>query len=286
MRYLALLIVLVILHLCACEAPNQQPRVTTSDATILSSEEEYIPCGLDSAGQVKRLVFTLLQTHELDTAYHRFMFLNDTISESYYQVEIYIGHLFHPSLKSAVLSWAVTDTTMDIVVFDLDDQGNRIPRFVARDQPSIKLGIVLRGEFLFFKDYNFDGWKDLEVITEAWDGIANGHKSLLWLVRQGEFHPVRFFENIDSPQPDPIERQICSYNSGGCADMAMHFSVWKLQADSVKMTKDIDVDCCVGVDGKCLITIDDQASIPVPGNQVHRYVPRYYRDWIKEKMRL
>lgn len=282
MRYLASLIVLIILHLCACKAPKQQPRATTSDATIISSEEEYIPCGLDSAGQVKRLVFTLLQAHESDTAYHRFMFLNDTISESYHQVEIYIGYLFHPSLKSAVLGWAVTDSTMNVAVFDLDGKGNHATRFVAQDQPRVTM--ALPREFLFFKDHNFDGWKDLEVMIEAWDGIDIGHRNRLWLAGQEEFRPVRFFENIDSPQLDSIEREICSYSSGGCADMAMHFSVWRVQADSVKMTEDIDVDCCVGVDGKCLITIDDQESIPVPGNKVHLYVPRCYRDWIKEKM--
>ena len=175
---------------------------------------------------------------------------------------------------------------MDIGVFDLDSKGKQIPRFVARDLPSVSWGVSLPTEFLSFQDYNFDGWKDLEVMIEAWDGIDIGHRSRLWMAGQEEFRPVHFFENIDSPQLDSIEREICSYYSGGCADRAMHFSVWRVQADSVKMIEDIDVDCCVGVDGKCLITIDDQESIPVPRNKVHLYVPRYYRDWIKEKMRL
>lgn len=65
----------------------------------------------------------------------------------------------------------------------------------------------------------------------------------------------------------------------------MHFSVWKLESDSVRMTKEIDVDCCVGRDGNCVITVDKEKEIDVAPEKVYMHVPSIYKAWIKEKMR-
>jgi hypothetical protein len=156
--------------------------------------------------------------------------------------------------------------------------------FSAQNLPSEKFGVALRGPFLFFKDFNHDGWVDMEVVIKAWDGIGVGNNSKLWLVKKDKFTPVNGFENIDSPEPDEKKNLVYSYLSGGCADMAMHFSVWKLQSDSIRCIKNISVDCCVGEGPNCLVSVDHGASKPVPPHQVYLHVPKFYQKWIKEKM--
>jgi hypothetical protein len=141
-------------------------------------------------------------------------------------------------------------------------------------------------EFLLFSDYNHDGWNDLEVIIDAWDGIGYGYRSRLWLVNQESFMLVKNFEGIYCPETDSTSKSnlIYSYYSGGCADMAMHFSTWKLQRNAVRLVKKIEVDCCVGIGPDCAVIINEGKPIPVPGNRVHEYMPKHFRARLKEKM--
>lgn len=287
MQILTFMVVFLCKYSCTMPPEKPLPAVQTArpkKAAIISLEADEIASALTSVEEIKDMLFAELQAHQSDTAYKHSMTLRDTINESLYQAEIRIGRLFHPTLKSAVLGWSVSDTTMDMEIFDLHDDGSRTSSFSAHHQPSIS-DSPLSGEFLYFEDYDHDGWKDLEVVIEAWNGVYMGSRSRLWLVRQGRFSPVQFFENIVSPQPDPVNRRIYSYHSGGCADMAMHFSVWQLMENAVKMTKEINIDCCAGSHGKCLVTINGGKSIPVAGNKIHLYVPGFYKAWLKEKMK-
>lgn len=157
----------------------------------------------------------------------------------------------------------------------------------AKKLPFERGGTDVRSEFLFCKnDYDNDDWKDLEVNVNVWDGIGVGYRSRLWLVRKDRFVFVKNFENIDSPELYKSTQTICSYLSGGCSDMAMHYSTWKLQGDAVTKTKDVDVDCCVGIGPDCAISINGGKRFAVPANKVHLYVPKYFKESLKEKMEM
>lgn len=279
---------LFMLLIFACQSKNQQSKpsvneLASADSTVVAiNEEDDSWHKIDSIGEIKALIFKQFQKHREDSAYARLAMFADK-EETIYQAEIRVGNLFHPSLKSAVLGWSVTDSTMDVEVFHFQN-GDWKSVFNAKNIPAEKSGIALRSEFLFFSDYNHDGWKDLEVMVRSWDGIGVGHQSRLWLVSKQGFTPVRNFEKIDSPEPDSTENLVYSYLSGGCMDMAMHFGVWKLQKNSIHLVKRIELDCCVGIGPNCAVSVNGGKPVAVPSDKVHLYVPKHHRAWIKEKM--
>jgi hypothetical protein len=121
-------------------------------------------------------------------------------------------------------------------------------------------------------------------MIDAWDGIGTGYRSMLWLVKDTQFKPVRHFEDIASPEPDG--GFVYSYMSGGCADMAMHFSVWKIQNNLARMITETDVNCCVEEGEKCMVSKNKGKEMAVPADQVYLHVPDFYKEAVKSKMKM
>ena len=280
----------VLLLIFACKSKNQQQNlsveesVSTDSSAVEIEETDDSVHFVDSVGEIKTLIFREFQEHQGDSTYSHFTMLIDK-EETIFQSEIRVGNLFHPKLKSAVLSWSVTDSTMDLEVFHFQNESWKSV-LKSQNLPATKGGTALLSEFLLFSDYNHDGWNDLEVIIDAWDGVGYGHRSRLWLVDRASFVPVQNFEEIYCPEIDFTSKSnlIYSYYSGGCADMAMHFAVWKMQNNSVQMIKEIDVDCCVGIGSNCAVYVNEGKPIAVPGNKVHLYVPKHFQEQLKSKM--
>jgi hypothetical protein len=265
---------------------KQQPDPAAIDLAQLDSlfsiEDDRVIFGINSYTEFKTHIFRIFQKHQSDSMYNCFKTIVDTIAGGTYVAQIKIGQLFHSSLRSAVLGWSVSDTSVDIEGFHFKN-GQWTPCFLAKNQPSLKFGTDLRSAFLFTKDYNFDGWNDLEVKTEAWDALDIGYKNRLWLADSTGFKYVKNFESVKLPEFDNSDSVIYSY-AYSCGGGAMYFSIWKLQADSVRQIKDIDLDCCVGYKGKCLVSVDNGKKFPVPSDEVYRHVPKYYQKHIKLKM--
>jgi hypothetical protein len=288
MLHRAAFFALLLLAACTGKAPQPlvpqaaQPAADTTVADAGTAPEHVRR--IDSIAEIKNLIFREFEAHREDSAYTGFAVFTNKQEQLFY-LEIKAGRLFHHSLQSAVLAWSNSDSTLDIEVFHKKN-GRWVPALQIRSSPFLcDVAFPDEALILYFTDYNHDGWNDLEVIVlSAQMAIHYNHQSRLWLFGHEKFIPVKNFENITSPAPDPNQNLIHSYMSTGCADMAMLFEVWRLKADSVRLIKTVEVDCCAVTESDCTVSIDGGNPRTVPGNKVHRYVPDYFREAVKEKV--
>jgi hypothetical protein len=279
-----------LLLLAACTGQPRQPDVAQSPPAATdaaASNSEPLPEGwqyIDSVAAIKDLVFREFEAYREDSAYTGFVILTNKQEQLFY-LEIKVGRLFQHSLPSAVLAWSNTDSTINVEVFHKKN-GQWAPALQVNNSLFYNAGPPPDGAvILHCTDYNHDGWNDLEVITHwAPMAIHANHQSRLWLADRAQFIPVKNFENIISPEADPDRNLIHSYMSTGCADMAMLFEEWCLKADSVQRIRSVSIDCCNAENSACTVTIDEGTPLTVPGNKVHRYVPDYFREAVKEKV--
>jgi hypothetical protein len=259
------------------ESAPQEEWATTMIIPMEVRNKESIPF-VSRETNTHRFIQNEFQWHEKDIVFDSIYTTND------YLGAIHIGCLFYPDIRSAILEWAISDSLIGFEVRHYK-HGKWKKAFQVDHIPSIYYSSGFNfGKTVDLSDFNGDFIPDLLIYIEEWHGIGTGYRCKLWLTNKNSFTEVRGFDAIVSPEYDVEQDIICSYESGGCADMAMHFSLWKLQSDSVHCFKNINLDCCVTEDSCCRVTIDDDKSILVHGHKVYLHAPRYYREQVKEKM--
>jgi hypothetical protein len=279
-KYIWSAIILFLVCLIYAKLKEQSPQEEWATTMIIPLEDrnkDAMPI-VNRDVDAKEFILKEFQMHQKDIVFDSIYTTNQ------YSGEVHLGCLFYPKVRSAVLEWAASDSTVGVQVLHCKNGVWKNALYV-NSIPSISYysGMSL-GKTLDLSDFNGDFIPDLLLYIEEWHGIGMGYRSKLWLTNKDGFTEVHGFDVIISPEYDLEQDIICSYQSGGCADMAMSFSLWKLQSDSVHCFKNINLDCCVTVDSCCSVTIDDDKSILVPGHKVYRYAPKHYRKQVKDKM--
>lgn len=190
-----------------------------------------------------------------------------------------IGHLFGEDNKDAVLRYMDNDTVVNVIVL----------RQAGKDWDTIfstKICPATTGswnDLIQVSDFNGDNIPDLKVVKDHWD-FHSGENSDLWLYSDNHFRKVQGFDSIISAEYDKNTNLIYSYQSMGCADMAMYFGVFKIVGDKVQKIKEMKCDCCQESEDSCEIKEFGQKSYMVTYKTAYKYVPGFYAEGVKEKL--
>ncbi|NIG52586.1 hypothetical protein [Chitinophaga sp. Cy-1792] len=191
---------------------------------------------------------------------------------------MHIGHLFGNSKKYAAMHYFMNDSVSEVLI--LKQSGERWDTIFTLHRQESGPNFYSIFDFYTFSDFNGDGIPDFKLVKHYWD-IHPGELSDLWLFKNDSFIPVKNFDEIISAEYDKKTKQIYSYRSDGCADMAMRFGVYKLVSDSIVQVEIVHCACCEG--DSCQITIDDRKSYWVPMSKAYLHVPRFFSEDVKQK---
>ncbi|WP_143059042.1 XAC2610-related protein [Chitinophaga arvensicola] len=191
-----------------------------------------------------------------------------------------IGHLFSPHEKDAVLRYNDNDSVANVIV--LRQSGESWDTIFSTKVCPVETGSF--DEKIAISDFNGDDIPDLKIIRRFWD-IHYGENADLWLYINDRFTKVEGFDKIVSATYDKGTHLIYSYQSAGCADMAMYFGVFSIQGNQVKTVRELSCDCCTR-DDSCYINVFGQAPYAVPYESAYKHVPAFYAGAVKEKLRI
>jgi len=189
-----------------------------------------------------------------------------------------IGHLFDKKQKDAIFRYEDNDTVANVIILRLSGK-NWDTIF------STKICPVATGCFedlIEVSDFNGDNIPDLKVVKVYWYTHI-GEKSDLWLYSKNHFTKVQGFDRIVSAAYDKRTDLIYSYQSMGCADMAMYFGIFKIIENKVKKIKEMSCNCCTESNDSCTIQAFGQKPYSVPYKMAYKYVPSFYAQGVREK---
>lgn len=189
-----------------------------------------------------------------------------------------IGHLFDNTQKDAVLRYKDNDTVANIIVLRQSGK-NWDTIFSTKIWP---VETVVWDEFIEVADFNGDNIPDLKIIKNFWY-YHTGENADLWLYSKDHFTKVEGFDSIVSATYDKQTNLIYSYQSNGCADMAMYFGVFKVVGNKVVKIKEMNCNCCLETGDSCSIEVFGQKPHLVPYKKAYKYVPAFYAEGVKDK---
>lgn len=190
--------------------------------------------------------------------------------------ELQIGSFFDKD-KYAILAYKNSDTTIFFTA--LKENKNQWDTVLVHQSPCYYSMFIPSDGVIELADFNGDNIPDLRIIHEYWD-IHPGNCSLLWIFEQGTFQYIDGFDSIVSPYYDYKTNKIYSYQSDGCSDMNMDFKVYQIEKNKAIETKWVYCECCECQNGSC--NIDGK---PIPLRKVHLYIPDFYGEMIKTKIK-
>jgi len=265
-----LLVFILLLSLLHC-GQHPKPTATSKDTTTTISdttENENTTASVADIGQ-----------YEIDSLFAQ---NKDSLSYNFEdtRVAIKIGYLFSKENKDAIFRYYPNDTTAHIIV--LRQSGAKWDTIFSEIQCPVRMGPY--SDFITVQDFNGDHIPDLKVVIAFFD-IHFGEYSDLWLYRNRQFIKVKNFDHIVSGEYLEHTGLIYSYQSAGCADMAMQFGTYKIVADTVQQLDFRYCDCCDPADS-CVIKIEGKQPFKVPYKSAYKYVPGLYQDGVKNKLEM
>ncbi|MFB6455822.1 hypothetical protein ACE38W_11175 [Chitinophaga sp. Hz27] len=270
MRVASILIASVIVFLFACKTrtgPDFSAHATDSSANMI----------IDTIGDDEGEMNYAAVKSDLDSLFNEYKdSLRFDVDEMWYS--LHIGHLFDKKNKHAVMHFYLNDSISKILVLKLC--GRQWDTIFSVERDSAKANYMRLDDYYTFSDFNGDGIPDLKIVNDYWD-IHPGENADLWLFRKDSFISVKNFSEIVTADYDKKTRLIYSYQSAGCADMAMVFGVYKIVDDTVQIKKLLNCDCCEA--DSCIINIYNQKTYRVPYEKAYLHVPSYYASFVKAK---
>lgn len=206
----------------------------------------------------------------------------DSLSYNYEDIRaaIKIGYLFSKQSKDAILRYYPNDSTAHIII--LRQSGTTWDTIFSERISPARLGPF--SDFITVKDFNGDHIPDLKVVRDFWE-IHFGERSDLWLYRNNHFTKVKHFDQIVSAEYQEKTGLIFSYQSAGCADMAMQFGTYRIVADTVQQIDFMYCGCCDPNDS-CEIARHGKQSFKVPYKAAYKFVPALYQQAVKAKLEM
>ncbi|SFW72451.1 hypothetical protein [Chitinophaga sancti] len=252
---------------------GQHPKTTTTteDTTQTindTTKEENTEAGYAEIGQ-----------YEIDSLFTK---NKDSLSYNFEDIlaSVKIGYLFSKENKDAIFRYYPDDTTVHIIV--LRQFGAKWDTIFSEMISPVRMGAY--SDFITVQDFNGDHIPDLKVIKDFWD-IHVGENSDLWLYRNRHFIKVKNFDHIVSAEYLVQTGLIYSYQSAGCADMAMQFGTYRIVADTVQQLDFRYCGCCDTSDS-CEIKVKGKESFKVPYKRAYKYVPELYQEAVKDKLEM
>lgn len=191
-----------------------------------------------------------------------------------------IGHPFSPKFRDAVFRFSRPSGEDSIII--LRESAGRWDTLLRAQLDSVDIGYIT--DRLDIRDYNGDGLPDLAAVITHYD-IHTSYYYALWLNNGTHFSYVKGFDKIVNPEYDKQTHTINSYRSTGCADMAMFFGEYKFNGDSISTLRTILCGCCGDHGDSCGIQINSGPEFRVPEQKAHRYVPAFYAESVREKLK-
>lgn len=252
---------------------GQTPKPTISAKETTKSITDTIQNQDTEAG------YTEIGKYEIDSL---FSHNKDSLSFNYEDtwVAIKIGYLFNKQHKDAIIRYYPNDSTAHIII--LRQSGAKWDTIFSEMTAPVRQGTY--SDFITVNDFNGDHIPDLKVIRNFWE-IHTGEISDLWLYRNNHFIQVKHFDQIVSAEYQEKTGLIFSYQSAGCADMAMQFGTYRIVADTVQQIDSRYCGCCDPNDS-CEIAIQGKPSFKVPYKQACKHVPGYYQQFVKDKLEM
>lgn len=233
-----------------------------------------------SPEEARVFVYGLWKEHREEPSWKWFSYTPDSAGNTM-RGSVYIGSLFAPEQKSAVLSWPDGPGTVHIAVLHwIEEQWTAV--FSAQQMPVEALSPSLQRPYIHFEDFNFDGWNDIRLMTDLREDGA--HFDQLWLVNGSRFTGVPDFQSLTSPEADAKNRLIYTRSLGRCPETPMRFGAWILEETTLKNTKQVEVNCCGSGELNCAITVDGSNKLPVPSSRVFLYVPEHFHTWMQKHL--
>lgn len=289
MRIQTVLIFLLSVLFCFCKQPDKsaapqsdEPAAVAGGSTRRERVNDIIQ--VDNVDAVREYILAEWKKHDKDPSWSWSTSFKDSEGHQL-QGGVEVGELFKTGYRSALLGWSDSESTVHVAVLNWENGVGWNAVFSAQRLPVKKSAAAMQDDFLFLKDYNLDGWKDIEVVLSVSEETHDGfHNSRLWLVEQDHFTTVQGFDQIKSPEIDPETKLIYGFNGGDCPDNIMIFEAWKLDQNEVQLTKTTSIDCCSSGGTNCLVSVDDNGKLPVAATRLYLYVPKYYHKWLQKKV--
>lgn len=288
MRIQTVAIFLLPVLFCFCKQPDKsappQGDATTSEDVSRPGRISADAVRVDDIGAVREYVLAEWKKHENDPSWSWASSFTDSEGHAL-QGGVEVGELFKTGYRSALLGWSDSESTLHIAVLNWENGVGWNAVFSAQRLPLDKSPAAMQDDFLFLRDYNQDGWKDIEVKLTISEATKEGfYLSKLWLVGPEHFTTVQGFDQIKSPEFDAGSQTIYAFNGGDCPNELMIFEAWKLVQNEVQLTKTTSIDCCSPGGSNCLVSVDDSGKLPVPATRLYIYVPKYYHKWLQKKI--
>lgn len=191
-----------------------------------------------------------------------------------------IGHPFSTKFRDAVFRFSRPSGEDSVII--LRQSAGRWDTLLRVQLDSVNIGMI--DDRIDFQDYNGDGLPDLAAVTTQFD-MHTSYFYALWLNRGTHFSHVKGFDKIANPEYDKQTHIINSYHSAGCADMAMVFGEYKFTGDSISTIRTVYCDCCGEHPDSCGIVINNGKKFQVHERKAHRYVPSFYAESVREKVK-
>lgn len=270
MKWFVFLLIPVLL---SCDQHPKQAK-TTKDTTIANTdttteEEEEEEVSDAEMGQ-----------YEIDSLFAK---MKDSAAYNFEDdyASVKIGNLFSKENKDAVFRMYPDDSTEQVIV--LRQSGAKWDTLLSEMITTSRSGPYPL-DIVTVEDFNGDHIPDLKVIKDTWD-FHIGERSNLWLYRDNHFIKVKNFDEIVSAESYDSTGLILSYQSAGCADMAMNFGTYRIVADTVQEIDFRYCGCCDPSDS-CEIKIQGKKEFKVPYKSAWKYVPEAYQDKVKDKLEM
>jgi hypothetical protein len=288
MRIQTVAIFLLSVLFCFCKQPDKstpaQGDDTTSTGPSRLGRNTADAVQVDDISAVREYVLAEWKKHENDPSWSWASSFTDGQGHTL-QGGVEVGELFKTGYRSALLSWSDSESTIHIAVLNWENGTGWNAVFSAQRLPVDKSPAAMQDDFLFLRDYNMDGWNDIEVVLTISNKTKEGfHRSKLWLVGPDHFTTVQGFEQINSPELDASTKTIYAFNGGECPDDLMVFEAWQLVQNEVQLSKTTSIDCCSPGGSNCLVSVDGKGKLPVPSARLYIYVPKYYHKWLQKKI--
>jgi hypothetical protein len=109
--------------------------------------------------------------------------------------------------------------------------------------------ITVKDAVIFSDDINFDGYKDLAIISDTPADNGYGYSYYFYSPLTNKFLPEKNLAGLSSPTFDAKSKTISTYNSGGCAGADFEENIYSF-ADGKYVLTTIKEGACCGLDDR------------------------------------
>jgi hypothetical protein len=225
---------------------------------------------------------------DYDTAFHNTKNGNFMIST------MKIGNFFNKKHNHAIVAYSLSDTTIHLSIFS---KKTSIWKKIY-ENPNLNIycsgdcgGLNLINKKIFIEDINQDYTPDLLLVYSR----TTFHFTQflhLWLYddRNDILRMIPAFSKI--PNPEASNNHIYSYQSVGCADLAMSFKIYEWINGNPFIKEHYYYDCCENNYTKCSVKITNYEygkeikteKFESPAKTAAQYLPTYWRKGVNGKL--